>query len=41
MNRPIYFDNNATTAVEQTVLDRMIPYFTMEYGNPSNTSHMF
>ncbi|MDA1029363.1 MAG: cysteine desulfurase family protein [Bacteroidetes bacterium] len=41
MNRPIYFDNNATTAVEQAVLDRMIPYFTMEYGNPSNTSHVF
>jgi len=41
MNRPIYFDNNATTAVEQSVLDRMIPYFTMEYGNPSNTSHVF
>jgi cysteine desulfurase len=41
MKRPIYFDNNATTAVEQSVLDKMIPYFTMEYGNPSNTSHVF
>ena len=41
MQRPIYFDNNATTAVEPSVLDRMIPYFTMEYGNPSNTSHMY
>ncbi len=39
--RPIYFDNNATTPVEQEVLDRMIPYFTHEYGNPSNTSHAF
>lgn len=41
MNRPIYFDNNATTAVEPSVLDRMIPYFTLEYGNPSNTSHAY
>ncbi|NQV71727.1 cysteine desulfurase [bacterium] len=41
MKRPIYFDNNATTAVERSVLDKMIPYFTMEYGNPSNTSHMY
>jgi cysteine desulfurase len=41
MKRPVYFDNNATTAVERSVLDKMIPYFTMEYGNPSNTSHMF
>ena len=41
MNRPIYFDNNATTAVEPSVLDRMIPFFTQEYGNPSNTSHAF
>ena len=39
--RPIYFDNNATTPVEQEVLDRMIPYFTQEYGNPSNTTHVF
>ncbi|MEQ9103526.1 MAG: cysteine desulfurase family protein [Rhodothermales bacterium] len=35
----IYFDNNATTAVEPAVLDRMLPFFTEHYGNPSNTSH--
>jgi cysteine desulfurase len=35
----IYFDNNATTAVEPAVLERMLPFFTEHYGNPSNTSH--
>mgnify|MGYP001024445618 CR=1 FL=1 len=41
MTRPIYFDSNATTPVEQEVLDRMIPYFCSEFGNPSNTSHVY
>jgi len=41
MSRPIYFDSNATTPVEQEVLDRMIPFFTQEYGNPSNTTHSY
>lgn len=35
----IYFDNNATTPVEASVLDRMLPFFTEHYGNPSNTAH--
>lgn len=35
----IYFDNNATTAVDAAVLERMLPFFTQHYGNPSNTSH--
>ncbi|PIQ62353.1 MAG: IscS subfamily cysteine desulfurase [Bacteroidetes bacterium CG12_big_fil_rev_8_21_14_0_65_60_17] len=35
----IYFDNNATTPVEPIVLDRMLPFFTEHYGNPSNTTH--
>lgn len=41
MKRPIYFDSNASTPVEQEVLDVMIPYFTREYGNPSNISHVY
>jgi len=41
MKRPIYFDSNATTPVEAAVLDRMIPFFTHEYGNPSNTTHAY
>ncbi len=37
----IYFDYNASTPVSQEVLDRMIPYFLEEYGNPSNKSHRY
>lgn len=31
----IYFDHSATTAVKKEVLNAMIPYFGIEYGNPS------
>ena len=30
-----YFDNAATTAVKEEVLREMLPYFNIEYGNPS------
>ena len=32
----VYFDCNATTAVEAAVLEAMIPYFSGEYGNASS-----
>ncbi|MGY6276616.1 cysteine desulfurase family protein [Methylomonas sp. MgM2] len=32
----IYFDHNATTAVDSRVLDAMLPYLTRFYGNPSS-----
>lgn len=32
----IYFDNAATTKVKREVLKEMIPYFEIEYGNPSS-----
>ncbi|GMQ81303.1 MAG: IscS subfamily cysteine desulfurase [Rhodothermia bacterium] len=41
MSDIIYLDYNATTPVDPDVLDRMIPYFLKEYGNPSNKSHRY
>lgn len=31
-----YFDNSATTKVKEEVLKEMIPYLSVEYGNPSS-----
>ncbi|QBS44867.1 cysteine desulfurase family protein [Nocardia sp. CS682] len=33
---PVYLDYNATTPVDQRVLDAMIPYLTQAFGNPSS-----
>ncbi|HXB90867.1 MAG TPA: aminotransferase class V-fold PLP-dependent enzyme, partial [Puia sp.] len=32
----IYFDNAATTALDQQVLEAMMPYLTEKFGNPSS-----
>ena len=32
----IYFDNAATTKIKREVLEEMIPYLGIEYGNPSS-----
>lgn len=32
----IYFDNSATSPIDEEVLDAMIPYLKEEYGNPSS-----
>lgn len=32
----IYFDNAATTPLDQAVLDAMLPYMTDKFGNPSS-----
>lgn len=36
MTQAIYFDNNATTKIDEAVLEAMIPYFKENYGNPSS-----
>ena len=32
----IYLDNNATTKIDERVLEAMMPYLTVEYANPSS-----
>ena len=32
----VYMDNNATTKVDHTVIEAMLPYFEENYGNPSS-----
>lgn len=41
MNYPIYLDYNATTPVDQRVLDAMLPYLTTHFGNAASRTHVF
>src|SRR5437763_7273000 len=34
---PIYLDYNATTPVDPIVVEAMLPYLSMQFGNPSST----
>ena len=36
MDRIVYADHSATTAVRPEVLEAMLPYFSENYGNPSS-----
>ena len=41
MSASIYLDYNATTPVAPTVLEKMLPFFSQHYGNPSSEGHMY
>jgi cysteine desulfurase len=38
---PIYFDYAATTPLDATVLEAMMPYFNLNFGNPSSRHHAY
>ncbi|WP_410176013.1 IscS subfamily cysteine desulfurase [Pseudanabaena galeata] len=41
MQRPIYLDCQATTTVDERVLEAMLPYFRESFGNPASIGHMY
>jgi cysteine desulfurase len=41
MRLPVYLDNNATTRVDERVLNEMLPFFTQHYGNAASKTHAY
>ncbi len=39
--KQIYMDHHATTPIDKTVLEAMLPYFTEQFGNPSSNTHEY
>jgi len=40
-HRPIYLDCHATTPLDPRVLEKMLPYFTEQFGNPASVMHQY
>ena len=41
MNLPLYFDFASTTPVHPAVVDKMLPYFSTQYGNAGSNQHYY